>query len=80
MIIDTELLHEQIISATLTDLNLQAQVGLNDRWTKDDNGLIRLNGHIFVPDVNDLQLRVLKAKHDHPTAGHFGQHKTLKLI
>ena len=40
MIIDTELLHEQIISATSTDLNLQAQVGSNDQWTKDDNGLI----------------------------------------
>ena len=80
MIIDTELLHEQIISATSTDLDLQAQVGSNNRWTKDDNGLIRLDGHIFVPDVNDLRLRVLKAKHDHPTAGHFGQHKTLELI
>ena len=30
MIIDTELLHEKIISATSTDLNLQAQVGSNN--------------------------------------------------
>ena len=29
-------------------------VGSNDQWTKDDNGLIQLDGHIFVPDVNDL--------------------------
>ena len=54
MIIDTELLHEQIISATSTDLDLQAQVGSNNRWTKDDNGLIQLDGRIFVPDVNNL--------------------------
>ena len=64
----------------MTDLGLIAQVGSNDRWSKDNNGLIQLDGHIFIPDVNDLRLRVLKAKHNHPTASHFGQHKTLELI
>ena len=29
------------------------------RWSKDDEGWLRLNGRIYVPDVDDLRLRVL---------------------
>ncbi len=42
--------------------------------------MLLLNGKIYVPDVSDLQLRVLKHKHDHPISGHFSQNKTLELI
>ena len=50
------------------------------RWSKDDEGWLRLNGRIYVPDVDDLRLRVLRSRHDHPTAGHWGQNKTQALI
>ena len=29
---------------------------------------------------DDLRLRVLRYKHDHPTAGHFGQNTTINLV
>jgi len=45
-----------------------------------EDGLFLFQGRIFVPDVDNLQLRVLQGKHNHPLAGHFGQKKTLKLV
>src|SRR6202045_4374953 len=46
----------------------------------DDDGLLRECRRIYVPDVNDLQLRVLRARHNHPLAGHFGRTKTTALV
>jgi hypothetical protein len=50
------------------------------RLTMDSKGLLHKDGRIFVPDADDLQLRILKFKHDHILAGHFGQNKTLELV
>ena len=50
------------------------------RWTIDINGNLCFQGRIFVPETEDLRLRVLQAKHDHVLAGHPGQAKTLQLI
>ena len=50
------------------------------RWSVDNAGFLRIDGRLFVPDLNDLRLQVLRNTHDHPTAGHFGQNKTLKII
>lgn len=33
-----------------------------------------------MPDTNDLRLRILRYKHDHPLSGHFGRNRTLELI
>jgi hypothetical protein len=49
-------------------------------WSLDSSGLLRLNDRIYVPDADDLRLRILKYKHDHILSGHFGQNTTLKLI
>jgi len=35
---------------------------------------------MYVPEADDLCLRVLRYKHDHPLSGHFGQNCTLELI
>jgi len=35
---------------------------------------------MYVPETDDLRLRVLRYKHDHPLLGHFGQNHTLELI
>ena len=51
-----------------------------DKWSLDDDGLLRERGKIYVPDVSDLRLRVLRARHDHPLAGHFGRAKTTALV
>ena len=33
-----------------------------------------------MPDINNLHLRVLHYKHDHPLSGHFSQNCTLELV
>ena len=44
------------------------------------DGLIFVNGLLFVPDANDLRLQILQDRHDAPTAGHFGTAKTFELV
>ena len=70
---------EDICKATLTDPFALSNKD-SDRWKFDDSGLARLDGRIFVPESGDLRTCVLKWKHDHPTAGHPGQSKTLELV
>ena len=52
----------------------------NPRWSMDSAGLLCLNDRIYVPDSNNLHLRVLCYKHSHLLAGHFGQNCTLELV
>jgi len=58
----------------------RAKSSSEPQWAVDDTGLLLHDGRIYVPDVNDLRLQVLCNKHDHITAGHYGQNKTLELI
>ncbi|KIM63086.1 hypothetical protein SCLCIDRAFT_59137, partial [Scleroderma citrinum Foug A] len=78
--VDVEQLHKDILAALPT--NSVAQSHLSDtsdpRWSKDSTRLLRLDDRIYVPDTNDLHLRVLCYKHDHPL--HFGQNHTLELV
>jgi len=81
-IMDVETLHSDILSALPSDAI--ALVHLADppdsRWSTDEVGFLRLDGRIYVPDLDDLRLQVLRYRHDHPLAGHFGQNQTLELI
>jgi len=81
-IMDVETLHSDILSALPSDPI--AQVHLADPpdscWSTDEAGFLQLDGHIYIPDLDDLRLRVLRYQHDHPLAGHFGQNRTLELI
>jgi hypothetical protein len=81
---DIENLHNDILSALPSDplaaIHLSTSESPDSRWSIDTDGFLRLDGHIYVPDSNDLQLRVLQYKHDHPLSGHFGQNCTLELI
>src|ERR1700730_548552 len=58
-----------VIAPILEDLHLNSA---DPKWSMDDDGLLREHGRIYVPDINDLRLCVLRARHDHPLAGHFG--------
>src|SRR6202000_1401986 len=49
-------------------------------WSQSSSGLLLYNFRVYVPDSKDLRLRILQIKHDHPTAGHQGFKKTLKLV
>ena len=50
------------------------------KLTLSGDGLLLLNDRIYVPDVPNLRLHVLKHKHNYPISGHFSQNKTLELI
>jgi hypothetical protein len=44
------------------------------------DGLVLRNGLVYVPEENDVKLRILRSCHDAPSAGHPGEAKTLELI
>ena len=44
------------------------------------NGLILVNGLVYVLEIPDLCLRILKICHDHPAAGYPGQAATHELV
>jgi len=79
---DVETLHSDILSALPSDPIAQVHLTdpLDSCWSTDEAGFLRLDGCIYIPDLDDLCLRVLRYRHDHPLAGHFGQNRTLELI
>ena len=86
-IMDVEQLHKDIKTALpkdpVTSIHLRSEATTSDptsRWSIDSHGLLLLNQRIYVPEIDDLRLRVLKYKHDHILSGHFGQNKTIALI
>jgi hypothetical protein len=79
---DTETLHSDIKATLSSDPIIQKYMlpeSPDPRWKMSD-GLLLHDNRIYVPDANDLRLRVLKDKHDHILSGHFGQNKTISLI
>ena len=83
--IDSRALEADIKSALLTNPTLaeheKTYLGTNDsQWPVAHNGILLHQGRTFVPETNDLQLRVLRANHDHRLAGHPGQSKTYQLV
>src|SRR5260370_14523697 len=48
-------------------------------WSQHSDRL-SFKGRLYIPDHQDLHLQIICNHHDHPTAGHFGQTKTIKLI
>src|SRR5260370_37609645 len=48
-------------------------------WTQQTDCLY-FEGCAYVPNHEDLCLQIICNHHDHPTAGHFGQTKTIELI
>ena len=81
-LMDVERLHTDILANLPTDPIAKAHLSdtSNPQWSTDEAGYLRLDGHMYVPKANDLCLRVLRYKHDHPLSGHFGQNWTLELI
>ena len=81
-LMNTEKLHKDILANLISDTTAQTHLGQTSdpKWTTTSDGFLQLDNKIYVPDVEDLQLRVLQSKHDHILSGHFGINKTLGLI
>jgi hypothetical protein len=82
IIMDIEQLHNTICSSLTLDplsaAHLPTPTASN--WTLDESGLLCQYDQIYVPDANDLRLKVLQYNHDHILSGHTGHNKTLELI
>ena len=48
-------------------------------FSMQDNLVLR-RGLVYIPEKDDLKLRILQQCHDSPVAGHLGQAKTLELV
>lgn len=72
-----------LVVAQQCDPALQAILESEDEklqpTTRSDKVLL-LTNRIAVPNDDAVKLRILRQKHDHPTAGHPGRTKTLQLI
>ena len=61
IIMDTEQLHSDILSALPTDsAYLSFLKDPNPHWLINDTGYLLHNGHIYIPDTSDLRLRILR--------------------
>ena len=81
VIMDQEQLNSDILAALPDDpLFLAHQTEPKPRWSITPDGFFCHDNLIYIPNSNDLWLRVLRYKHDHILSGHPGQNKTIDLI
>ena len=82
-LMDIKQLHSNIHSTLSTNpiasIHLKSKK-FDPQWSLNSDGLLWRDNHIYILDSDDLQLRVFHYKHDYPTAGHFGQNKTINLV
>ena len=79
---DIETLHSDILTALPSDPITQAHVSdtAKSQWSVNESSFLWLNRCIYILNIEDLHLRVLWNKHDHPISGHYGQNQTMDLI
>ena len=70
VIMDQEQLNSDILSALPDDPLYKAHLAdPRDCWSVTPDGFLRYDNLIYVPDTNDLRLRILRYKHDHILSG-----------
>src|ERR1700742_267889 len=80
-ILDSDSLRTKILEALREDELAKSHYEQPELpWSKSNSGLLLYEGRVYVPDSNELRLRILCDKHDHPTAGHQGSRKTFELV
>jgi len=50
------------------------------RWSVDQEGLVRYDGCLLIPGSEGLRQELLRLYHDSPLAGHFGVGRTIELL
>ena len=57
------------------------EASFKGRWTRDEKGLVRRDGMIYIPEDHATRNEILRAHHDDPwQGGHFGRKRTLEVI
>src|ERR1700678_3337749 len=78
---DQEQLNQDMLSALHLDpLYIAHLDNPKPNWSISTDGFLRHHDRIYIPNSDDLRLRVLRNKHDHILSGHPGQNKTTELI
>ena len=79
---DSKKLLADILTNLASDPMASEHLGntLDVRWQTNPDGFLLHNERTYVPDSNNLRLRVLQHKHDHILSGHFGVNKTLEMV
>jgi len=67
-------------SKTLSKFLNTLGISTSTSFGTDGQGILRINGKIYVPNRPGMRLRVLKTFHESPIVGHQGQAKTKGLI
>ena len=81
VIMDQDQLRQDILAALPSDSVYVAHANNpKPHWSVTPDGFLRHNNLIYVPEISDLRLRILRYKHDHILSGHPGQNKTTSLI
>ena len=81
VIMDQEQLNSVVLSALPDNpIFIAHQKEPKPCWSVTPDGFLWQDNLIYIPDSNDLRLRVLWYKHDHILSGHPGQNKTIELI
>ena len=76
--IRTSLENDPVVQQILADLRTNRN-DVSDIW-KLDKGLLYSRGLVYVPDHEDLKVRILQQAHDAIEIGHPGQAKTLEVV
>lgn len=49
-------------------------------WRKDEDGLLRRKGRLYIPCEESFRAELLRKCHDDPMAGHYGALRTQELL
>jgi hypothetical protein len=66
--------------ALINRLRTESRLPGEHRYALDEQGLVRHQDQLFVPDVERLRLSIVQDFHDRPLAGHTGRVKTYERI
>jgi len=73
-----------VVPLSSWELDLCPKGSPSPRFSLSPSGLLLMDHLVYVPEYlpeqGNLRTRVLQAKHDHPTAGHFTYNKALELL
>ena len=75
IVVDLDILHQNILSALLSDLIAIKHIFTDGQWSMDPNSLLLLDNRIYIPSASNLHTHVLQYNYNHILARHFGQKK-----
>ena len=84
-IVDLDSSNSDILKALPKDLDSAHLLKLASdsaypQWSINESGFLHLDNWIYVPNVDNLRLHILRSKHDHILSGHFGQRRDSKAL